>query len=1098
MAPKKEKLRIALESLEKKQKTLKEAKNKLQEIQDKLLDLKFQYDEKAELKEKLRIQSELTELKLTRAEKLVSGLAGERDRWEKSIKKYEDAMRFLPGDCLLAAAFMSYAGPFNTAYRQHLLNGIWLAQTKALEIPYSLDFSFDEFIGKPTDIRDWASQGLPSDNFSSENGIIVTRGRRWPLMIDPQGQANNWIRNMEKTRDLKVIDLKQSDFLRTLENAIQFGLPVILQGILETIDSALDPILNKSIVKKGGILTIKLGEKEIEYNPEFKFYITTKMPNPKYSPEVFAKATIVNFAVKEKGLEDQLLGILVRRERPELEEQKSTLVTSMAAAKRKLVELEDEILFLLSTAQGSLLDDEKLVNTLQSSKGISEEVTMQLVVSEQTEKRIDAAREGYRPAAQRASILYFVLNDMSSVDPMYQFSLEAYIELFEKSIAKAKKFEEITERIASLKDYHTYSVYKNTCRGLFEKHKLLLSLQMAVKIMEANGKLNKQEFDYFLRGGQVLDKDAQQPNPSSEWITEDAWDNLTELDNIPAFSGIVSSFEQNERDWKTWFLSGEPDELPLPGDWENKLNDLQKMLIVRCIRTDRVIFCATSFISNNLGQRYIEPPILDVADVLNDSSPRTPLIFVLSPGVDPTLSLQQLAEKKDMGDKFNYLSLGQGQAPKATKLIQEGVKNGTWVFLANCHLSISYMSTLDKIIEGIAAEKPHPDFRLWLSSSPHPQFPISILQAGLKMTTEPPKGLKANMTRLFSSVLNESAFNRCTKPEIYRPLVFSLCFFHSILLERKKFLTLGWNVICDFNDSDFDICENLTVVLLEEYTDTPWDALKYLIAEANYGGRVTDDWDRRILRSYINHTFCPDAVNTSQYLLSSLSTYFVPESVDMQGFKDYISSLPNSDKPEVFGQHPNADIASQIRESNNILSTLLSLQPQISSGGGLTREEKVLEMVADLQHRVPELIDYEATYVSVRLDMTPFNVVLLQEIKRYNDLLSKIRKSLVELQNGLKGIVVMTSELEETFGSIFEGKVPPTWSTTYSSLKPLAAWMRDLIQRIEHFSDWAKGYILILLNLEMSQKCFGWEHLLSLPLSSLQFFNDPLERTMLL
>lgn len=517
MAPKKEKLRLATETLEKKQKTLKEAKGKLNEIQEKLQELKTQYDEKAELKEKLRIESEQTELKLNRAEKLVSGLAGEKDRWEKSIKRYEDALKFLPGDCLIASAFMSYAGPFNTTYRQSLVNNQWLAQTKALEIPFSPDFSFDSFIGKPTDIRDWNIQGLPSDAFSAENGIIVTRGRRWPLMIDPQGQANNWIRNMERKRDLKIIDLKQTDFLRTLENAIQFGLPVILQGVLENIDPSLDPILNKSIVKKGGVMTMKLGDKEIEYNPEFRFYITTKMPNPKYSPEVFAKATIVNFAVKEKGLEDQLLGILVRRERAELEEQKSNLVTNMAVAKRRLVELEDEILYLLSSAQGSLLDDEKLVNTLQSSKTIAEEVTQQLVISEQTEKRIDAAREGYRPAAQRASILYFVLNELATVDPMYQFSLEAYIELFEKSISKAKKFEDLSERITSLIDYHTYSVYKNTCRGLFEKHKLLFSLQMTVKILEAAGKVSKKLYDFFLRGGQVLEKDLQPPNPSSDW-----------------------------------------------------------------------------------------------------------------------------------------------------------------------------------------------------------------------------------------------------------------------------------------------------------------------------------------------------------------------------------------------------------------------------------------------------------------------------------------------------------------------------------------------------------------------------------------------------
>ena len=481
------------------------------------------------------------------------------------------------------------------------------------------------------------------------------------------------------------------------------------------------------------------------------------------------------------------------------------------------------------------------------------------------------------------------------------------------------------------------------------------------------------------------------------------------------------------------------------------------MLIVRSLRADRVSFCATGFVVNNLGQKFVEPPNLDINDVLADSTPKTPLIFVLSPGVDPTASLKQLAQKNDMEDKFFYLSLGQGQAPSATKLIHEGVRNGHWVFLANCHLSISWMPLLDKIVEAIPFEKPHPKFRLWLSSSPHPQFPISILQSGLKMTTEPPKGVKANMTRILYTLISEESSVRCTKPLVYRPLLFALCFFHSLLIERKKFLSLGWNVICDFNDSDFDICENLTVVLLDEYQETPWEALKYLIAEANYGGRVTDDWDRRILRSYINSTFHDEAVKTPQYPLSTLSEYYIPDVVDLQGFKDYIANIPNLDKPELFGQHPNADIASQIRESGTILDTLLSLQPQISTGGSASREEKVIAIAVDIMKKMPEELNYEATYELVKSDMNPFIVVLLQEIKRYNTLLILIKKSLANLENALKGIISMTPEIEEVFNSIFDGKVAPLWSRTYSSLKPLAAWIRDLILRVEHFADWSKG-----------------------------------------
>ena len=143
VAPKKEKLRSAQETLEKKQKTLREAKGKLQEVQDKL---KNQYDEKVSLKEKLRQESEMTELKLIRAEQLVTGLSGERSRWEKSIKIYEESMKYLPGDCLLASAFLSYVGPFNSGYRSALVNDLWVTQMKTLELPFSPNFSVDAFM----------------------------------------------------------------------------------------------------------------------------------------------------------------------------------------------------------------------------------------------------------------------------------------------------------------------------------------------------------------------------------------------------------------------------------------------------------------------------------------------------------------------------------------------------------------------------------------------------------------------------------------------------------------------------------------------------------------------------------------------------------------------------------------------------------------------------------------------------------------------------------------------------------------------------------------------------------------------------------------
>ena len=313
-----------------------------------------------------------------------------------------------------------------------------------------------------------------------------------------------------------------------------------------------------------------------------------------------------------------------------------------------------------------------------------------------------------------------------------------------------------------------------------------------------------------------------------------------------------------------WYATTTPEVEDLVGEWNDKLSDFQKICVVRCLRADRIQFCLTQFIINSLGPRFVEPPVLDLKVAFEESISQTPLIFVLSPGVDPTQSLLTLAEQLKMSSHIFSLSLGQGQAPVATKMIMDGVREGNWVFLANCHLSLSWMPTLDKIIATMQSMKIHKRFRLWLSSSPHPDFPISILQIAIKMTTEPPRGIKANMKRLYSNV-NEANFNLANDPGKYKKLLFALCFFHTILLERKKFLQLGWNVVYSFNDSDFEISEILLLLYLNEYEETPWAALKYLIAGVNYGGHVTDDWDRRLLTTYINQFYCNETYKTPKF-----------------------------------------------------------------------------------------------------------------------------------------------------------------------------------------------------------------------------------------
>ena len=1087
VAPKRAKLKKAMDGLAKSEKSLAKAKAALAEVVAQVQKLADQYDTSVNEKNRLRQEAEDLELKLDRADKLVGGLAGERIRWGENVETFNATIKALVGDCLIASAFGSYCGPFDSDYRDSLIT-TWQGQVKQKQIPYDPMFSFSSFLAKPTDVKEWNVDGLPADDFSTENGVIVTGGRRWALMIDPQAQANRWIKNMYG-KELRICDLKSKDYLRELENAIQFGMPYLLQDVLEEMDPSLDPVLGKQIIKLGSREVMRLGDKELDYDHNFKFFVTTKLANPHYSPEMSTKVTIVNFAVKLQGLVAQLLAIVVQEEKPSLEKQNSELVIAVARGNRQLYELEDQILQLLNSAEGSLLDDPALVVTLQTSKTTSVEVTEQLEIAEETRVNIEIARQGFKPIAIRASILYFILTDLAMVDPMYQFSLAAYVTLFLKSIALSKDStgldrqdpgNEIAARILAINDYHTLAMYKQTCIGLFTKHKLLLSYQVSSKILDEQGKLNKEEADFLLRGASVLDRSLQPNNPCDEhdlWIDQQMWDNICGADSgLESLTGLVQSFQTALAEWKRWFMSPIPETTPLPGDWGNKLDSLQSMVVLRCIRPDRLTQAVTSYVTENIGRPFVEPPPFDLDAVFKNSAPRTPMIFILSPGVDPANHIQVLCNEKDLS--LEQCALGQGQAPIATRMLNDGVKHGGWVYLANCHLSISWMPALEKLIDNFCNDVvPHKDFRLWLSSSPHKDFPIAVLQLSIKMTTEPPNGLKANLGRLYDQI-SDDRFER--SPDAikhkYKRLAFCLCWFHALILERRKFRSLGWAIPYEFNDSDFQICEDILGIYLAEYQEnTPFDAMRYLIAEANYGGRVTDDWDRRLLNVYMEQFLCEEAIAVPNFMVSTSEHYYVPSDGEKSSYKKYISRLPAEDPTDAFGQHGNAQVASQRMNTIDLLATLLDMQPRVVTEGGETDDEKVTKIIRDINENLVDPFDpfVVGEQLLGRSDPDPLKEVLKQEVDRYNALIKVLKASVIDLDDGIQGLVSITPELENVYDSLLAGRVPTSWSFCYPSLKPLGSWTGNFFERIKQIKTWVfQGMPLVSVYCYCSQVIF--------------------------
>lgn len=1058
--PKKLALAGAQKELDETLAILKGAQDNLQLVSDRLAELEHSYNGAVSKKEELAAKVIQCQVQLQNAETLIGGLGGEETRWKETVAQLQTDYANLTGDVLVSAGTISYLGAFTAEFRETLVTS-WHEALVRYNVPHSPGCDIIRTLQDPVKLRSWQIAGLPTDTVSTQNGIIISRARRWSLLIDPQGQANRFIKNLGKDKalcDNGMDVVKQSDrnFLRCLENGIRFGKWVLLENVGEELDAALEPVLLQQKFKQGGQDMIRLGENIIPYNESFRFYMTTKLANPHYAPEVCVKVSLLNFTITMKGLEEQLLGVVVLKEMPDLAAKKNELVISNAEGKRQLYEIENQILYLLSHSQGNILDDTNLIETLASAKQTSAAVMAKMKEAEETEKEIDARSDGYRPVAFRAALLFFCIADLSLVDPMYQYSLTWFTGLFVRGIQSAKISSTLEGRLKNLNDYFTYSVYKNICRSLFEKHKLLFSFLLTIKIMQGNDEIDPGEWR-FLISGMSASNPIQAENPAPGWLEAYAWNEICNLATFPAFALLVGEFERHVAAFRSIFDSTEPENHPIPGVLEATLDPFQRLCILRVLRPDKMMPGIQNLVCAKLGKEFIEPPPFDLSNTFEDATPTTPLIFVLSQGSDPAKDLITFAVSTGMDSKLKSIALGQGQGTIAARMIENATTKGEWVLLQNCHLALSWMTELERICEELDPAKLHSDFRLWLTSMPTPVFPASVLQDGVKMTKEAPKGLRANLKNTYYKI-NDDRLSVTKKPKVFRKLLFGLCFYHAIVCERKRFGALGWNIPYQFNETDLDISMAQLEMFLDTYDQIPFDVLQVMTSTINYGGRITDDKDMRT-SDVILMTFFKDGILQDGYKFSRSGIYYsltADPDTPYLSYVNYINSLPINPEPEVFGMHENANITCAQSETYEVFDIILSLQPRVSAGAGKSREEIIADAAKSIEAKLPRVFDLDQVQAAYPVSYSEsMNTVLAQEAERFNKLINIMASTLQLVQKGLKGLVVMSAELEAMGNSLYDQKVPAIWeSKAYPSLKPLGPWVKDLLDRLDFVAEW--------------------------------------------
>lgn len=1048
--------------------SLEAAQQKVAEVQSQLAILNENYEEAVREKQEVEDQAAALSTRADLAQRLVGGLSSENVRWGQEIEHLKSNALTLVGDCMLAAGFVSYVGAFDKELREDLWKIQWSADLKSRNIPMTEGSDPLGVLSNEGNNSKMVSEGLPSDRISLENGAILTNCKRWPLLIDPQMQGIKWLKRKEEG-NLDVIQLTQKNWLKVLENAITNGRCVIIENIGTDIDSTLDPVLSRSIYKKGRSLYLKLGGEEVEYDPAFQLYLQTKLSNPHYKPEVAAQCTLINFIATEKGLEDQLLAKVVELERQDLEEKSRALTAAAINYEIQLVELEDELLERLANAPEDILSDVPLIEGLEATKKTAKEISEAVESGKITQKEVEEAREAYRPQAAEGAMLYFLLTKLCVIDHMYQYSLDSFLTFFEKSVHKTPAKDNLQDRVISLRDSLRISIFTWVSRGLFERHKLIFLAQLTFNLMKrgiiGNEDWNEAQFQFLIR---APTKSTDQ-NPLS-WLPDTAWASAAALTDLEEFNKFTGDLVEAAPRFREWFNAIAPEVEKLPLDWAGlDRRPFQKMLVVRCLRPDRMASALTSFIGNTLpeGRSYIEcDSTLNSLEILEsclaDSTPNTPIYFILSPGANVVADLDKKAAANGLQKSVSYhnVSMGQGQDAVAMSCLETAHRNGHWVTLNNVHLMPKWLVELEKKLDEYAAEGSHDKFRVFLTSDPSDAIPIGILNRCIKLTNEPPAGLKANLKRAWCFFPKEYIEEADSKT---RSILFGLCHFHSVLMERKQFGPMGYNMKYPFSIGDL----RDSATCLQNYMDNsgggkiPWQDLKYIFGEIMYGGHIVNDFDRLLANEYLNFYMKDELLDeTEMYPFAEDEkgvSFMSPTPTSFEKYIEHIDKNMSGDTPIAFGLHPNAEIDFRTQQSNTMFKTLIELQPrEVSSGKGVSTPQEMAGANANelLEKFGEKTFDVEELVRSLD-EIGPYQNVFIQEMDVMNVLLAEIKRSIKELQLGFDGELTMSEPMEDLMMALYLDRVPLTWAKkAWPSMKSLGSWVKNLSDRILHLEEW--------------------------------------------
>lgn len=879
----------------------------------------------------IKTEMDRVQSKVDRSMTLLQSLSSEQERWDAGSKTFEVEMATIVGDVLVSAAFLAYSGFFDQTYRETMRRQ-WTDHLSEAGISYKPDLALAEYLSSADQRLEWHANALPVDNLCIENAIMLKRYNRYPLIIDPTGQAASFIQNEYRDRKITVTSFLDESFLKNLESALRFGNPLLIQDV-ENLDPILNSVLNRELRRTGGRVLIRIGNQDIDFSPSFTMFLSTRDPSVEFPPDICSRVTFVNFTMTRSSLQTQALDKVLKAERPDIDQKRTDLVKLQGEFRVRLRHLERSLLQALNDSSGSILDDDKVIETLEVLKQEAAEVTRKVEDTDVVMKEVESVTVDYQPLAQACSGIYFVLEQLASINHFYRFSLDFFLEIFEHVLLQNPNLKSVTDadaRKTILLDDLFAHAYKRTSRSLVHSDHVVLAISLAKLRLRG---------DSALAVNDALDAVLELPSSEAPLSVEQKRILVSCLG-----SDLAQSLETSLKsgDWADWKSRDKPEEeVPWPaGDnGESSLsscpltvdlaNIARRLVVVKLLRPDRLIQAMSAFSTQAFGADITAMTDFNLLDMVRtEVGPSHPVALASVAGYDASYRVDNLC--RDANAACASVAMGSAEGyTLADQAIANAARTGSWVLLKNVHLAPAWLAQLEKRLHSLS---PASSFRLFLTMETNPVIPVNILRQSRIIMNEPPPGVRANLLDTLRG-LPESRLQ--TGPAEKARLFFLLSWFHAVVQERLRYLPIGWSKGYEFNDSDFDTAVITIDSWLNEIAkgkanvdpaQIPWHALRTLIKQAVYGGRVDSDYDQRVIDAFVDKIFSAKAYDPDFCLVESAEgNVVIPDGTRISHFVDWAQALPEREPPSWLSLPQTAESLVAAAEGAYLLESLCSI-----------------------------------------------------------------------------------------------------------------------------------------------------------------------------